>query len=155
MGASNLSGGGLIDGWTPPSLRDAPGSGLGSWSEDDIVAFLKTGRNNHTAIFGAMNDVIVHSLQYLSNPDLHSIAAYLKSLPARDGNTQPYIYDDTIAKALFNGDASARGAEVYVDRCAACHRTDGKGYARVFPALAGNPTLQTGDATSAIHCRQR
>ena len=150
-GSVYLSGAGPIDGWFAPSLRDEPGAGLGRWSEDDIVAYLKTGRNSHTATFGAMNDVVVDSLQYLSDPDLHSIAAYLKSLPARDGNTQPYTYDDTIAKALFNGDTGARGAQIYVDRCAACHRTDGKGYDRVFPALAGNPTLQTADATSAIH----
>ncbi|MDR3529218.1 MAG: cytochrome c [Rhodopila sp.] len=146
-----LSGGGPIDGWLAPSLRNEPDVGLGSWSEDDIVAFLKTGRNSRTATFGAMNDVVVHSMEYLSDPDLHSIAAYLKSLPPRDGNIQPYTYNDTISKALFNGDASVRGAQVYVDRCAACHRTDGKGYNRVFPALAGNPALQSGDPTSAIH----
>ncbi|HCT05505.1 MAG TPA: alcohol dehydrogenase, partial [Pseudomonas sp.] len=32
-----------------------------------------------------------------------------------------------------------------------CHRTDGHGYTRVFPALAGNPVLQTADATSLIN----
>ncbi|MGA9662225.1 MAG: cytochrome c, partial [Pseudomonas alloputida] len=31
------------------------------------------------------------------------------------------------------------------------HRTDGQGYTRVFPALAGNPVVQTADATSLIH----
>jgi len=40
---------------------------------------------------------------------------------------------------------------VYIDNCAACHRTDGHGYTRVFPALAGNPVLQTADATSLIN----
>jgi len=40
---------------------------------------------------------------------------------------------------------------VYIDNCAACHRTDGHGYSRVFPALAGNPVLQTDDPTSLIH----
>jgi mono/diheme cytochrome c family protein len=40
---------------------------------------------------------------------------------------------------------------VYIDNCAACHRTDGQGYTRVFPALAGNPVVQTADATSLIH----
>jgi mono/diheme cytochrome c family protein len=40
---------------------------------------------------------------------------------------------------------------VYIDNCAACHRTDGHGYTRVFPALAGNPVLQSEDPTSLIH----
>ncbi|MGV8757070.1 c-type cytochrome, partial [Pseudomonas aeruginosa] len=31
------------------------------------------------------------------------------------------------------------------------HRTDGKGYARVFPALAGNPVVTGSDPTSLVH----
>ena len=56
-----------------------------------------------------------------------------------------------MAQALWKGDDSKPGASVYIDNCAACHRTDGHGYTRVFPALAGNPVLQTADATSLIN----
>ncbi|PZP43792.1 MAG: alcohol dehydrogenase [Azospirillum brasilense] len=146
-----LSGGGPVDGWIAPSLRNEHGGGLAAWSEAEIVAFLKTGRNAHTATFGAMNDVVVHSMQYLTDEDLGSIAAYLKSLAPHRPEAPPYRYDETTATALFNGDASARGAQIYVDRCAGCHRTDGKGYANAFPALAGNAVLQTDNGTSAIH----
>jgi len=150
-GRSYLSGGAPVDGWPAPSLRNENGGGLAGWSEDDIVTFMKTGRNKHSASFGAMNDVVVDSLQYLSDSDLQSIAIYLKSLPPKNTAAQPYAYDDTATKALLSGDASARGAQAYVDRCAACHGSDGKGYAGVFPALAGNSILQTDDAVSAIH----
>ncbi|MCB8874100.1 cytochrome c [Acidisoma silvae] len=146
-----LAGGGAVDGWVAPSLRGDNATGLGRWREDDIVALLKTGRNQHTAIFGGMNDVVADSMQFMSDNDLHSIAKYLKSLPAQHADAASYTYDDTQSKALFAGDASARGAQIYVDRCAACHRTDGQGYARTFPALAGNPVLQTNDPTSIIH----
>jgi mono/diheme cytochrome c family protein len=150
-GPNYLSGGPKVDGWPAPSLRNENGGGLASWSEDDIVAFMRTGRNMHSASFGAMNDVVVDSLQYLSDGDLRSIAAYLKSLPPKNSEASPYAYNDTATKALTTGDASARGAQAYVDRCAACHGSDGKGYKGVFPALAGNPILQTDDATSAIN----
>ena len=53
--------------------------------------------------------------------------------------------------AGWNGDDSKRGAAIYIDNCAACHRTDGHGYTRVFPALAGNPVLLSDDPTSLIH----
>ncbi len=56
-----------------------------------------------------------------------------------------------MAEALWKGDDSRPGASVYIDNCAACHRTDGHGYTRVFPALAGNPVVQTADATSLIN----
>jgi alcohol dehydrogenase (quinone), cytochrome c subunit len=149
-GTVYLSGGGAVDGWIPPSLRDEHGGGLAGWSESDIVQLLRTARNPHSGSFGGMNDVVIHSMQYLNDGDLAGIAAYLKTLPPNKA-AAPYAYDDAVAKALFNGEAPTRGAQIYVDRCAGCHRTDGKGSGRVFPSLAGNSVLQTDDATSAIH----
>jgi mono/diheme cytochrome c family protein len=150
-GTVYLSGGQIIDGWTVPSLRNEHGGGLAAWSEADIVEFLKSGRNQHTASFGAMNEAIVDSTQYLSDQDLKSMAAYLKSLQPHNSDAKVYSYDDTVSKQLFNGETKTPGAEVYVNRCAACHRSNGQGYTKAFPALAGNPVLQTADTTSAIH----
>jgi len=89
-------------------------------------------------------------MQYMSEDDLTAIARYLKSLPAVDPKDQPHQYDKQVAEALWKGDDSQPGAAVYIDNCAACHRTDGHGYTRVFPALAGNPVLQTADELKRI-----
>ncbi|WP_425469803.1 c-type cytochrome [Paraburkholderia unamae] len=146
-----LAGGGAIDGWVPSSLRGNPRTGLGNWSEDDIVQFLKSGRNLHTAAFGGMTDVVQHSMQHMNDADLLAIARYLKTLPSSDPKETAYAYDPAAAHKLQNGDASARGAAVYRDNCMACHRSDGRGYTRVFPALGGNPVVQGKDPTSLIH----
>ncbi|MYM52687.1 c-type cytochrome [Pseudomonas aeruginosa] len=69
----------------------------------------------------------------------------------KDAYGQPHVYDESVAQALFHGDDSKTGAALYVDNCGACHRTDGKGYARVFPALAGNPVVTGSDPTSLVH----
>jgi len=150
-GNAFLSGSAPLEGWIAKSLRGAHQDGLGSWSEDQLVQFLKTGRSDRSAVFGGMSDVVVHSMQYMSQDDLTAIARYLKSLPAVDPKDQPHQYDKQVAQALWKGDDSKPGASVYIDNCAACHRTDGHGYTRVFPALAGNPVLQTADATSLIN----
>lgn len=146
-----LSGGGAIDGWIAPSLRNEHGGGLANWSADELVQFLKTGKTARTAAFGAMNDVIVDSMQYMNDADLHAIAAYLKSLGPYDGKAPAFAYDAHLAKALYEGQAASPGARLYLDRCAACHSSNGKGYGKAFPALAGNPILQTSNPTSAIH----
>ncbi|HKR44719.1 MAG TPA: cytochrome c [Paraburkholderia sp.] len=146
-----LAGGGPIDGWVPSSLRGNPRTGLGSWNEDEIVQFLKSGRNLHTAAFGGMTDVVQHSMQHMDDADLLAIARYLKTLPSSDPKETAYAYDPAAAHKLQNGDASARGAAVYRDNCMACHRSDGRGYTRVFPALGGNPVVQGKDPTSLIH----
>jgi alcohol dehydrogenase (quinone), cytochrome c subunit len=146
-----LAGGGPIDGWVPSSLRGNARTGLGAWSEDDIVQFLKAGRNLHTAAFGGMTDVVQHSMQHMTDADLLAIARYLKTLPSSDPKETPYAYDPAAANKLQSGDASTRGAAVYRDNCMACHRSDGRGYTRVFPSLGGNPVVQGKDPTSLIH----
>ncbi|MFK3768480.1 c-type cytochrome [Pseudomonas putida] len=150
-GKQFLAGSAPLEGWIAKNLRGDHKDGLGSWSEEQLVQFLKTGRSDRSAVFGGMSDVVEHSMQHLSDTDLTAIARYLKTLPASNPHDQPHVYDKHVAEALWNGDDSKPGAAVYIDNCAACHRTDGQGYTRVFPALAGNPVVQTADATSLIH----
>ncbi|CCG88716.1 c-type cytochrome [Erwinia piriflorinigrans] len=151
-GSDYLSGSSApIDGWTASNLRGDSGDGLGRWSEDQLVQFLRTGRNDHTAVFGGMTDVVQHSLQHLTPEDATAIARYLKSLGAKDPNQVGFTPDDTVAKALWKGDDSQTGASVYVDSCAACHKTDGSGYKRFFPELRGNSVVLASDPTSLIH----
>ncbi|WDZ94107.1 cytochrome c [Herbaspirillum sp. WKF16] len=145
-----LSGGQVIDGWTVPSLRNEHGGGLAGWSQADLVEFLRTGRNRHAASFGAMNDVIEHSMQYMSDADLNAMAKYLLGLPGRNG-AAPFKYDDASAREAYAGRPQGAGAALYLDRCAACHRANGTGYGKAFPPLAGNPVLQGKDGISAIH----
>lgn len=140
-----------IDGWVASSLRGENRDGLGTWSEAELAEFLKTGRNDKSVVFGGMSDVVEHSLQYLSDDDITAISRYLKSLPPRGGEQTPAPVEDSVAKDLWKGNDSKPGASLYVDNCAACHRTDGVGYKRAFPALKGNPVVQTEDATSLIH----
>lgn len=140
-----------LDGWIASNLRSDDLDGLGRISEEQLYMLLRTGRNDSSAVFGSMSDVIVHSLQYLSDDDIRAIAHYLKTLTPANPQGKAYAYDETVAKALFNGDASMLGARVYIDNCAACHRTSGKGYPQTFPALAGNPALQEKNPDSLIH----
>lgn len=142
---------GLLDGWIANNLRADYIGGLGQVSEEELAAVLKTGRNQHGAVFGGMTDVVVDSLQYLIDDDITAIARYLKTLPPVNPSNPPYVYDETVAKALFKGDASKAGAMIYLDNCAACHRTDGKGYAQTFPALAGNHAIQQDNPASVIN----
>jgi mono/diheme cytochrome c family protein len=79
--ATPFLAGALLDGWYAPSLRNDHNTGLGRWSEPDIVRFLKTGRNRHAVVFGSMTEAFNNSTQFMSDDDLAAIARYLKSLP--------------------------------------------------------------------------
>lgn len=142
--------GGTLEGWHAPNLSGNVKNGLGRWSTQDIVEFLKTGRNQHSAAFGSMTDVIARSTQHLSNEDLTAMAVYLKSLAPSDLHSKAPEADSTTVQALMRGDISQPGAREYMDNCSACHRIDGQGYAKTYPALAHNAALLGDDASSLI-----
>lgn len=148
-GAHYLSGA-VVETYFAPSLRSDGTGSLRDWSEDDLIEFLRTGANSRAIAFGSMSDVIVHSTQYMSEADARSTAHYLKSVASAERASTSFAYDATSDDALRRGDASAEGALIYLNNCAACHRPDGRGYDRVFPALAGNPVIEAASPESLI-----
>ena len=153
FGSDHYLTGGINDNWFAPNLTSDPGSGLGRWSQDDIAAFLRDGHGARATAFGAMAPVIGDSTQYLSNADLHAIAVFLKSLPARNvsGTFDNNPHARTLTgRALASGERERPGAGIYLSYCARCHRADGTGQPDKAPALAGNPLVMASDPTSAI-----
>jgi mono/diheme cytochrome c family protein len=141
-----------LDNWSSPNLRGGQRAGLGQWSDDDIVQFLKTGRNRFGSTFGTMIEVIDSSTQYLTDADLRAMAKYLKSLPAdKDGGDPLYIYNGASVAALNAGKPVGNGALIYWQKCQSCHAADGLGQGAEIAALAGNPAVMDRDATSLIN----
>jgi alcohol dehydrogenase (quinone), cytochrome c subunit len=139
-----------LDAWSAPNLRSDLRTGLGAWSLDDIVAFLKGGHNDKGVAFGSMLDVVNNSTPYLSDEDIRAIAAFLKSLPATTSEAQ-FMYDDAATEALEGGKPQQAGAAIYLGACAACHGVDGKGQAPFMPPLAGNPAVLDANPSSLIN----
>jgi mono/diheme cytochrome c family protein len=140
--------GGLLDGWYAPSLRDDHNTGLGRWSEPEVVQFLKTGRNKHAVVYGSMTEAFNNSTQFMTDDDLAAIARYLRSLPGdeqRDGKAWQY-QAVSAAERL-----DAPGAHTYVTRCASCHGLEGKGQPDWMPPLAGATSALAKENASAIN----
>ena len=70
--------GNRIDDWTAPNITNDQQSGLGKWSVDDIVQYLKNGQTRTTTASGPMRDVIENSTSKMAEDDLKAIAVYLK-----------------------------------------------------------------------------
>ena len=134
--------GSALQGWYAPNLTADPRTGLGQWSVEDVVAYLKTGHNNVSAATGPMSDVIVHSTSRMTDADLRAIAVYLKDQPPPGGESpRPVARDDRMMRA---------GEAIYLDNCAACHTGIGSGIPQLFPALKNNPSVQSADPASLI-----
>lgn len=148
-GTAYLSGA-TIEGYFAPSLRSGGAGTLADWTVPDVAEFLMTGTNRQGTAFGSMTDVVVHSTRHLSAEDAADAAKYLKSIVDPATGQERFAYDTATAAALHSGADTARGARVYLDNCASCHRPDGKGYERVFPPLAGNPIVMAPNPSSII-----
>ncbi len=132
--------GGTLDQWVAPDLTQNMRTGLGSWSVDDIVEYLKTGRNAHANAGGSMAEVVAYSTSILADADLRAIATYLKDQPP-----SPEV------GASAPDAAMRRGAAVFSDACTSCHMEEGAGQPRFFPPLRGNAVAQQTDPTGVLH----
>lgn len=151
-GDGDFLSGAPLDHWMASSLNGDVNSGLGRWSQDDVVEFLKTGHNKFGTAFGTMVEVINNSTRHMSDADLQGMAEYLKSLPAQaEEGATPYSPSDAEARQLAALDFSKTGSQTYYEYCSNCHVTDGSGYYPYQPPLAGNPVIMDPDPSSLIN----
>jgi mono/diheme cytochrome c family protein len=148
--SSSFLAGATLDAWYAPSLRGDMRTGLGAWSKEDIVEFLKQGHNRIGTAFGSMTEAVNNSTSYLSDSDINAIAAYLKSLPATSPQ-QAVAYNSATTATLLNRPTTQPGGAVYAGACASCHGLDAKGFTPYMPALVGNPVVLDHDPSSLIN----
>lgn len=132
--------GGKLDNWLAPDLTGNRRTGLGGWSQQDIVDYLKYGRSARSNAAGPMAEVVTYSTSLMSDADLAAIATYLKTIAASPD--APVTAAPAVAMRV--------GGAIFGDACTACHREGGVGSARLFPPLAGSAAVQQADPTSVI-----
>jgi mono/diheme cytochrome c family protein len=134
--------GAVLQGWLAPNITGNLHDGVGAWSADDIVAYLKTGVGRGTVASGPMREAIENSTSKMTDADLKAIAVYLKDQPDTGKTPAPLAADNP---------AMQTGGRIYAVNCSACHNGDGSGQGALFPRLAGSSIVQQADPTTLIH----
>jgi mono/diheme cytochrome c family protein len=136
--------GATLQGWFAPNITANTHNGIGGWSKDDLVAYLKTGANQYTLASGPMSEAVTHSTSQMTDEDLAAIATYLKDsgVPSDGAKPTPVAASDKVMRV---------GEAVYKDSCAACHKDNGSGELHLFPKLAGSALVQSNDPTTLAH----
>jgi mono/diheme cytochrome c family protein len=133
--------GAWLQGWSAPDITNDQRVGVGSWSQEELVAYLKSGHNRITAATGPMGEVVTLSTAFMTDPDVKAISTYLKSLPGRGDQPGALPKDDP---------AMTAGSAIYRDQCSACHGIQGKGIANLFPSIADSSMVRSKDPTTSI-----
>lgn len=141
--------------WFAPNITPDNDTGIGRWSEMDIVTYLRTGTlDKHAYAGGPMAEAVAHSTRYLTDEDLIAMASYLKVVPAI--KTDDYLIPVNISRlpqpvsnsitynlleqkdylaqakastavnsANNSGLNSNSPKDLYLANCASCHGVDG------------------------------
>jgi mono/diheme cytochrome c family protein len=133
--------GATLQGWFAPDVTNDPHKGIGGWSKDDLVQYLKTGTNKWTLASGPMAEAVSHSTSRMADDDIQAVATYLKDSGEGNPGAKP-------APVAASDNAMRAGAAIYKDSCAACHRDSGEGEINLFPRLAGSALVQSDDPTT-------
>ncbi|MGF6572982.1 mono/diheme cytochrome c family protein [Paraburkholderia sp. GAS333] len=131
-------GGSVVGTWYAPNVSSDATSGIGSWSEDEIAAYLRTGHVvGRAQAAGPMAEAVDNSFQHLSDSDLHAMAVYLKSAAPVHNAADRQAADtwgaaksslDEIRGVPLPADANQMsGPQIYDAYCASCHQAHGEG----------------------------
>lgn len=135
--------GGRLGNWYAPDITPNPHVGIGNWSVDNLVTYLKTGSDEVAVAAGPMAEAVEHSFQYYTTDDLQAIGTYLKSIaPSTAQKGAPMALEPQVVKSA---------ALSYEVNCSACHGLEGEGIKGMVPAFAGNQRMQVDDAANLVN----
>ena len=143
--------GAMLEGWHAFNISSDKAAGIGDWSQDDIVNYLRSG---HAAgkggAAGPMAEVVENSTRHLTDADLQAMAYYLSTLDARNPDKETRARTDwgqadqsvdTLRGKAFEA-ADAGGARLFLGNCASCHSFSGTGSGDgYYPSLVNNSTV--------------
>jgi mono/diheme cytochrome c family protein len=155
--------GGDLGGWMAYNITPDKQAGIGDWSQQQLVTYLKTGFvANKASASGPMAEAIEHSLQYLPESDLQDIATYLRSVKPQPDSQQTRARDSwgqpsTALIALRGADDATRnaqpGAVLFAGNCASCHGAEGAGSGsgfHAYPSLFHHTSTGAADALNVV-----
>lgn len=136
--SSRFLAGASLGTWFAPNITPDPVSGIGNWSDEDIVRYLQRGSApGKGQAAGPMAEAVDHSLRHLTAADLDTIAVYLKYIPprrdpniTRAADTWGTPYADLASirgKPLPKDPDQMTGPQLYDAYCATCHQDRGQG----------------------------
>ena len=141
--------GGPVGSWYAPNITSDSISGIGGWSHEELIQYLKTGATYpKSQAAGGMAEAVTNSLQHLDPKDIEAIVTYVMTIsPIHDPKeTQtstsygaPAHFESAFRGAVTGQGETASGLALYSGYCASCHQPTGAGTPdHAYPALFQN-----------------
>jgi mono/diheme cytochrome c family protein len=147
MDAAAYLKGSVLEGVEAPDITKAGLQAMG-FDAPTLARFMKSGLSAQGAMTNQMFEVVHFSTQYMSEPDLKAMAAYLFDVDAAGDIATPPPAPKPVD---VSPELSAAARATYLNLCSGCHGTEGQGIPHVAVPLATNASLRLNSARNFIH----
>jgi mono/diheme cytochrome c family protein len=144
-------GGAVTAGWRAFNISSDKATGLGAWSDDDIVAYLSTGyAAGHGTASGPMGEAVDQSFSQLAPEDIRAMMVYLRSVPAIASTDLPATLAPPAPASHKDGGGTPdpHGKIVFQGACVSCHGWTGESALSPFATLTGAWAVNDPSATN-------
>jgi mono/diheme cytochrome c family protein len=143
--------GALTAGWRAFNISSDKTTGVGGWSDDDLVSYLSIGHaTGHGTASGPMGEAVDHSFSQFAPEDIRAVVAYLRSVPPTASTDLPATLAPPAPASYKDGGgiADARGKMVFEGACVSCHGWTGQSSVSPFATLTGAWAVNDPGATN-------
>jgi mono/diheme cytochrome c family protein len=143
--------GALTAGWRAFNISSDKTTGVGGWSDDDLVSYLSIGHaTGHGTASGPMGEAVDHSFSQFAPEDIRAVVAYLRSVPPTASTDLPATLAPPAPASHKDGGgiADARGKMVFEGACVSCHGWTGQSPISPFATLTGAWAVNDPGATN-------
>jgi len=144
--------GGMAEGWRAYNLSSDKTSGIGTWTQEELEEYLKTGHSmNRGSAFGPMAQAVHLSFQNLTGSDVSAIVEYVRSVPPVATPDLPAPKLEPAPENPMDGvaaDANPKGAAMYAGLCSGCHGWTGVSPYIPHTTLTGSRAINDPTATN-------
>jgi mono/diheme cytochrome c family protein len=143
--------GALTAGWRAFNISSDKDTGVGAWSDDELVSYLSVGHaTGHGSAAGPMGEAVDQSFSKMAPEDIRAVVAYLRSVPPINSTDLPATRAPPAPASHKEGVhiADARGKMVFEGACVSCHGWTGESAISPFATLTGAWAVNDPGATN-------
>ncbi|MGB6586637.1 MAG: cytochrome c [Pseudolabrys sp.] len=143
-------GGAVAAGWRAYDITSDKGTGIGSWSDEEVFAYLAKGHaTGRGTASGPMGEAVDHSFSQMDPADIRALVTYLRSIPAVASSEPATIAPPAPASPKEVGAvADAPGRTVFAQACVSCHSWTGVSALSPFATISGSRAVNDPSATN-------
>jgi mono/diheme cytochrome c family protein len=143
--------GALTGGWRAFNISSDKATGVGSWSDEDLISYLSIGHAaGHGTASGPMGEAVDQSFSLLAPEDIRALVAYLRTVPATASTDLPAVLAPRAPASHRDGGGTSdpRGKMVFEGACVSCHGWSGESPISPFATLTGAWAVNDPGATN-------